>query len=93
MSITSRFKKDRLFQFIDKFSVPVDNDYFESYYYLIRSVEYNDKEQLSKVCITIIIDIKNYLNLKPYRENEQTFTENFPDHIIANVNALKVLMD
>jgi hypothetical protein len=93
MSITSRFKKDRLFQFIDKFSVPVDNGYFESYYYLIRSVEYNDKKQLSRVCITIIIDIKNYLNLEPYKEIEQIFTENFPDHIIANVAVLKVLID
>ena len=65
MSITSRFKKDRLFQFIDKFSAPGNNSYFESYYYLIRSVEYSDKGQISKVGITIIIDIKNYLNSKP----------------------------
>ena len=46
MSITARFKKERLFQSLNKFTRPVDNNYLESIYYLINNVEYNDKNEV-----------------------------------------------
>ena len=42
MSKASRFKKDRLFQFRNSFTYG-DNDYVESFYYLIKDVEYNNE--------------------------------------------------
>lgn len=93
MSITSRFKKERLFKSISKFSKPVDNDYFESIYYLINSVEYNDKKKVTKVVITIIIDVKNYLELQHHRKIEETFEDTIPRNIIDNIKVWELLLD
>jgi hypothetical protein len=91
MSKSSRFKKDRLFQFHNNFKYS-GNDYLESVYYLIKDVEYNDKNQVIKITITVIIDIQNYLNLKEHHKIEKTFENDIPKEVLLNVKAWEALL-
>ena len=85
MSISSRYKKDRLFQHINKYDAIVDNRYFESYYYLINSVQYDDKDKPVKVSITVLLNVEEWLktgkcfNVK--REDIENISNELKDHI------------
>jgi len=93
MSILSQFKKDRLFQYQSKFQ-DGDTKYFESVYYLIKVVEYDDDNKPVKVITDHIIDVRNYLELKTQHEKiEKVFTKDFPEHIVANVKIYEKLLD
>lgn len=61
MSISSPYKKDRLFQHLKNFTNSVDNNYIESYYYLINSVDYDENSKPIKVSITILLDVYEWL--------------------------------
>lgn len=90
MSKASRFKKDRLFQYINKFTYG-GNDYLESIYYLIKNVERNDKSKITKIEVIFIIDIQRYLNLGEYNTIEKTFENDIPQDFINNANAYEEL--
>lgn len=95
MSITSRFKKDRLFQFHNPFNHE-GNGYQESFYYLINSVEYTEDKKVSKVSITIIVGIESYLLLGNYDKIELSFEDsktNIPKHILFNIKGWEMLLD
>ncbi|MDI5949467.1 hypothetical protein [Flavobacterium yafengii] len=90
MSKASRFKKDRLFQYINKFTYS-GNDYLESLYYLIKNVERDEKSKITKIEVTFIIDIQRYLNLGEYNTIEKTFENDIPQDFINNANAYEEL--
>ena len=90
MSKASRFKKDRLFQYINKFTYG-GNDYLESIYYLIKNVERDDKSKITKIEVIFIIDIQRYLNLGEYNTIEKTFENDIPQDFINNANAYEEL--
>ena len=90
MSKASRFKKDRLFQYINKFTYG-GNDYLESIYYLIKNVERDDKSKITKIQVIFIIDIQRYLNLGEYNTIEKTFENDIPQDFINNANAYEEL--
>jgi hypothetical protein len=92
MSIASRFKKDRLFQFHNPFNHE-GNRYQESFYYLINSVEYTENKKISKVSITIIVGIENYLLLGNYDKIVLSFETNIPKHILLNIKGWEMLLD
>ena len=92
MSILSRFKKDRLFQFFNPFTEG-GNSYQESFYYLINSVEYDKDNKVSKVDISIIIGIQNYLQLKEHKIVKETYENSIPKHILLNIKAWENLLD
>ena len=91
MSKASRFKKDRLFQYINKFTYG-GNDYVESFYYLIKDVEYNNENQVIKVVIIVIVDLQCYLNLKEHHKIEKIFENDIPKEVLTNVKAWKMLL-
>lgn len=90
MSKASRFKKDRLFQYLNKFTYG-GNDYLESIYYLIKNVERNDKSKITKIEVIFIIDIQRYLNLGEHDTIEKTFENDIPQDFINNANAYEEL--
>lgn len=92
MSIKSKNPKSRLFLHQSKFLFD-NNDYFESLYYKIKNVEYNDSDVISKVEIDVIIDVQNYLDEKRHSVLSEVFEhKDIPQHVLNSANEYSTLV-
>jgi len=92
MSLYSRLKKERLFNYVSRFQ-DGGVEHQESIYYLIKDVQYDNKMTVISVTINTIIDVASYLELKYHRKTEDTFNTNIPQHILTNIKVWEMLLD